>query len=127
MSIRRLYNHTVTVYRATPVRPPGGGGTVDEWDALDAPDGPNARPDQGWSGALQDHGPGEQQSAARRWFLHAGFDVAERDVIYVEEGPEADIYLRVGSVTPQARMGSVVHHIEVNVEVWPDGGEVIDA
>ena len=126
MSIRRLFNHRAVVYRATVTRDEYGG-TVETWVAQTAPDGLNARPDQNWSGAQQDHGPGEQQGATRRWFLSNGFDVAERDVVYVVSGPEAGTYLRVESVTQPTRVGATVHHVEVNVEAWPDGEEVIAA
>lgn len=119
-TIERLYQHNVTVYRATVTRDDFGG-TVEEWVGQDAPAGSNgfnARPDQNWSGAQQDHGPGEQQGARRRWFLHRDFDVEERDVLSVEEGPEAPVLLRVESVTLPTRRGPAVHHIEVNVEIW---------
>jgi hypothetical protein len=45
-------------------------------------------------------------------------DVEETDILHIIEGPEAPLYLRIESVAkPGARRG--VHHIEVNVEVWP--------
>jgi hypothetical protein len=119
-TIERLYQHNAVVYRATTTRDDFGG-TVQAWVAQDAPTGSNgynARPDQNWSGAQQDHGPGEQQGAKRRWFLHRGFDVAERDVLSVEEGPEAPVLLYVESVTKPTRIGPAVHHHEVNVEIW---------
>lgn len=116
MSIAKLFDHRVVVYRSTV--------TQDElqdpiavWGPLPAPVGRNARPNQAWSGSLQDHGPGEQQGAMRQWFLHKGFDVAERDVLEVVSGPEAPNLLRVESVTrPTAPI--VLHHLEVNVTVW---------
>jgi hypothetical protein len=120
MTIARLFNHNAVVYRATTSRDPFGG-TVETWAALSAPAGPNGfncRPDQNWSGALQDHGPGEQQGASRRWFMHRGFDVRERDVVSVEEGAEAPALLWVESVTKPTRRSPAVHHLEVNVEVW---------
>lgn len=118
MSLRSLFNHRAVAYRTTPTRDDYGG-TVDVWaETAGTPAGLNARPDQGWSGTLQDHGPGEQQGAKRRWFLAGGFDVTERDVVAVVSGPEAGLQLRVESVTPQARRSTAIHHIEVNVEVW---------
>lgn len=117
MTIRGLFNHRAVAYRATVTRDDFGG-TVEAWVAQPAPPGRNCRPDQNWSGAQQDHGPGEQQGATRRWFLHRGFDVAERDVLSVIEGPEAPVLLRVESVTKPTRRGPAVHHVEINVEVW---------
>lgn len=113
--IQHLCDHRVVVYRATPLRDEFGD-VVEQWVALAAPAGLNARPNQNWSGALQDPGPGEEQSARRQWFLVVGFDVAERDVLLVESGPETGQKLRVHSVT-QPTNPFVVHHIEVNVEV----------
>ena len=117
MSIRALWNHRVVAYRSIPTRD-SFGGTVDAWAATMTPAGNNARPDQEWSGDQQDHGPGEQQGAKRRWLLDSGFDPAERDVLEVVSGPEAGLQLRVLSVTSPTRRGSSVHHYEVNVEVW---------
>jgi len=116
MGIASLCDHRGTVYRSTPARDELGD-TVEVWSALAAPDGKNCRPNQNWSGGLQDHGPGEQQSAERQWFLVAEFDVQERDVLSIEDGPEAPKLLRILSVTkPTAPLE--VHHIEVNVEVF---------
>jgi hypothetical protein len=116
MSFAGLMNHRAVVYRATE--------TKDEledavlvWTALPAPAGLNCRPNQDWSGNLQDNGPGEQQGAMRQWFLLPGFDVRERDVISIEGGAEAGLLLRVHSVVP-VTAPVVVHHFEVNVEVW---------
>lgn len=117
MSVRRLFNHRVTPHRATYTRDDFGG-TTPTWAAQSAPARLNARPDQDWSGAQQDHGPGEQQGAKRRWFLDRGIDIAERDVLEVVDGPEAPSLLRVESVTKPTQRGTRVHHIEVNVEVW---------
>ena len=122
--ITHLCDHRAVVYRDTPTRDELGD-TVPVWGALEAPTGMNCRPNQNWSGALQDHGPGEQQGASRQWFLVAEFDVAEGDVLSVEDGPESPKLLRVLSVAkPTAPLA--VHHIEVNVEVWhgslTDGG-----
>lgn len=124
MSIRRLWNHRVAAYRATSSRD-AFGGTVETWGATDAPERLNARPDQDWSGDLQDHGPGEQQGAKRRWFLDPAIDVAERDVLDVMSGPEVGTQLRVESVTRLTRVGQAVHHIEVNVSAWT--GEDVSA
>lgn len=117
MSIATLFDHRVVVYRAGTARDELQD-VVETWEPLTAPVGKNARPNQGWSGALQDHGPGQQQGAMRQWFLQKAFDVAERDVLAVEEGPEAGLRLKVESVTrPTAPL--LVHHLEVNVTVWP--------
>lgn len=116
MSIAPLCDHRAIAYRATEVR--------DElqdvariWDALDAPAGRNCRPNQAWSGVLQDHGPGEQPGSLRQWFLLPTFDVRERDVLSVESGPEAPVLLWVHQVT-RATNPLSVHHLEVNVAVW---------
>jgi hypothetical protein len=114
---RRL-THRAIAYRATVTRDEFGG-TVETWvETAGTPAGLNARPHQGWSGAQQDHGPGEQQGAMQVWFLHPGFDVAERDVLDVVQGVVGPVRLRVESVTPQERRTPGKHHIEVNVEVW---------
>lgn len=116
MSIARLCDHRLVVYRASAYRD-ALQDVVEVWQALPAPAGLNARPNQAWSGSLQDRGPGEQQGTMRQWFLLPGFDVAERDVLKVEGGPEAPALLRVESVTRPTNPHSV-HHIEVNVTVW---------
>lgn len=84
-----------------------------------APAGLNCRANQKWSGDLQDHGPGEEQGAQRQWFLVKDFDVQERDILPVVSGPEAPLQLRVLSVTKLTSLKrlTVVHHIEVNVEM----------
>lgn len=116
--IDRLWNHRAVAYRATVTRD-SFGGTVEGWvETEGTPAGLNSRPDQNWAGALQDHGPGEQQGAMRRWFLHREFDVEERDVLQVVEGAEAGLLLRVESVTKPTRVRPAIHHYEVNVEVW---------
>lgn len=116
MSIERLWNHTVRICREVP---------PDEWGHASgavapigvAPTRPNARPDQDWSGTLQDSGAGEAQAGKRRWFLAANLDVRERDVLAVVAGPEAGVALRVLSSVPvMSRRG--LHHREVNVEVF---------
>ena len=120
MSIARHFNHRVIAYRSTPVRD-SFGGTVDVWaETAGTPAGNNAHPDQGWSGAQQDHGPGEQQGAKRRWFLHADFDVSERDILVVVSGAESPKQVRVESVMvgTSTRRAHAVDHYEVNVEVW---------
>jgi len=117
--IARLWNHTVRV-----LREPGAEAARDTWGHVElapvaigaAPTGFNARPDQNWSGTLQDRGPGEQQNGMRRWFVDRGVDVRERDVLSVTLGPEAGLRLRVHSVVPVTAPRRV-HHIEVNVEV----------
>jgi hypothetical protein len=111
-----LMDHRGIVYRATETRDELADAVL-VWDALPVPAGLNCRPNQNWSGTLQDRGPGEQQDALRQWFLVAGFDIQERDVLSVVDGPEAPVLLRILSVDhPTA--GIVLHHIEVNVEVW---------
>ena len=126
MSIERLYNHNAVVWRATVTRDEFGG-TTETWSELAVPvgsNGYNCRPNQDWSGDQQDHGPGEQQSAKRQWFLHKDFDIAERDVLEVYEGPEAPLFLDVLSEVPTTRITPAVHHIEINVEVRSDALEV---
>ena len=117
MSIATLFDHAVRVYRATTAED-ALGDPVETWAAQGtAPTFNNARPDQTWSGVLQDRGPGEEQTSQRRWFLATGLTVAERDVLNVTAGPESGVQLRVLSVTkPTAPLS--VHHIEVNVEVF---------
>lgn len=117
-----LWNHTVRLYRES---------SADEWGHTSgavAPVGPaptrmNARPDQNWSGTLQDAGAGEQQAGKRRWFVAKGMDVRERDVLRVTQGPEAGTALRVLSAVPVTTPRGV-HHLEVNVEVFT--GEMED-
>jgi hypothetical protein len=117
LRFRRLLNHRLVWYRETTTRDQYGDVLV-AWTAQATPAGLNARPDQAWSGVLQDSGPGEQQAGKRRWFLDKGFlGVAERDVLAVIEGVESPVLLRVESVTPQMDR-TQLHHIEVNVEVW---------
>jgi hypothetical protein len=127
MTIRRLFNHTVRVYRdPAPEDARDALGFVSQSPLpVDDSGVRNARPDQGWSGTLQDHGPGEQQAGLRRWFLAASLDVRERDVLSVVEGPEAPLLLRVESVSKPANM-TRHHHTEVNVSVWEEG-ELPDA
>lgn len=112
MGIQALCDHHGVVYRPVETRDELQD-TVLVYTALAAPTGLNCRPNQNWSGALQDHGPGEQQGAMRQWFLVAEFDVAERDVLLLTEGPEAGLQVRVESVTkPTNPFG--IHHLEVN-------------
>lgn len=118
MGITHLVDHRLLCWR--PADPPlkdEFGDVVDAFDPVPVPDGLNARPNQLWSGNLQDHGPGEQQGAMRQWFLVLGFDAQERDVLEVESGPEAGKLLRVESVTKPTNPFAV-HHLEVNVTVW---------
>lgn len=129
MSIERLFNHNAVVWRATVTRD-SFGGTVETWSDLPAPvgtNGHNCTPHQNWAGAQQDHGPGEQQSAKRVWYLHKDFDVTEFDVVEITAGPEAPLLLNVGSVSKPAalaRPGQPVNQIEINVEVRSDELEV---
>ena len=115
MSLANLFDHRVTVHRATVARD-AYGDTVESWASSDAPSRNNARPDQAWSGTLQDQGAGEEQGAKRRWYLAKTLDVRERDVLVVTTGPEAPKQLRVVSVTKPTTGRGIVHHIEVNVE-----------
>jgi hypothetical protein len=114
MSFEALCDHRAVVYRATTTRD-GFGDTVETFVALPAPPGNNARPNQLWSGTLQNPGPGEIQAMKRQWFLILDFDVKERDLLRVVAGPEAPDVLRIVSVT-RPTAGAVLHHLEVNVE-----------
>lgn len=116
MSYARLMSHRGIVYRATVTRDELQD-DVESWAPLPAPKGLNCRPDQDWSGTLQDHGPGEEQAGARRWFLLPGFQVEERDVLSVIAGDNAPINLKIQSVT-RCATARKLHHYEVNVEVW---------
>lgn len=116
MSINRLFDHRVRVWRDTPTRD-AYNDVVQSLALLSTPASNNARPDQGWAGTLQDTGAGEQQGTKRRWYLDKSVDVAERDVLEVTAGPEAPATLRVVSVT-KPTAPRVVHHLEVNVEAW---------
>lgn len=111
------FDHTVRVYRATTTED-ALGDEVEAWAAQGTvPKYRNARPDQTWAGTLQDRGPGEEQAGKRVWYLKAGLDVGERDVLNVTAGPESPVQLRVLSVTkPTAPLA--VHHLEANVEVF---------
>lgn len=111
------FDHHVRVYRAT-TSEDALGDPVETWAAQGtAPTFPNARPDQNWSGTLQDRGPGQETTGDRRWYLKAGLTVAKTDVLNVTAGPESPVQLRVLSVTkPTAPLA--VHHIEVNVEAY---------
>lgn len=116
MSLARLWNHAVRICREA---------GPDEWGHSSGavePVGPefsklNARPDQNWSGTLQDGGAGEQQAGKRRWFVAKEVEVLERDVLEVIAGPEAGLALRVLSAVPVTTPRGV-HHREVNVEVF---------
>jgi hypothetical protein len=124
MSIRRLFNHIVRVYREPDpltARDSFGSVPLAPEPVGSAPTLPNARPDQNWGGSLDDFGAGEQQGSIRRWFLSYALDVRERDVLSVIAGPESPKLLRVLSVAPMSNRTSV-HHLEANVEVWK--GEV---
>lgn len=116
MSIKGLLDHRGVIYRNTVTRDELRD-TNPHWAPLSAPAGKNCRPNQNWSGSLQDAGPGEKQSALRQWFLDAGFDVQERDVLQIVEGPEIGALLWIESVT-RPTAPRMVHHLEVNVRVW---------
>lgn len=115
--IAHLCDHHADLYREIVTRD-ALGDTVTTWSLQDSPEGLNCRPNQAWSGALQDHGPGEQQGARRQWFLvDTTWSPRERDLLKVTSGPETGATLRIGSVTrTTAPRGA--HHYEVNVEVW---------
>lgn len=119
MSLQKLFDHKVQVHRATVTRD-AYGDTLESWEAGAVPTTNNARPDQNWSGTLQDQGAGEEQAGKRRWYLAKSLDVAERDVLVVTSGPEAPAQLRVLSVT-KPTAPRVVHHLEVNVETFTGG------
>jgi len=116
MSIAHLCDHRAELYRATSTVDDLGD-RVESWEKACTPHGLNCRPNQAWSGSLQDHGPGEQQRALRVWYLKEGFDVQERDVLKVVYGPEAPRLLRVESVSKPTALRAA-HHIEVNVEIY---------
>jgi hypothetical protein len=115
--IGHLCDHHADLYRESVTRD-ALGDTVIVWTLQDSPEGENCRPNQNWSGTLQDHGPGEQQDARRQWFLLGGtWDPRERDVLQIVSGQEAGALLRIGSVT-RTTAPRGLHHYEVNVEVW---------
>lgn len=117
MSFDGLCDHRAVVYRSTK-GVDDLQDVTDDWQPLAAPAGNNCRPNQAWGGSQQDRGPGEQQGSTRMWGLVAGFDVRENDILRLVAGPEAPKLLRVLSVDrPTGRTG-VVHHLEVNAEVW---------
>lgn len=123
MSIERLFNSRALVYRAeveADGRPPRDefGDNIDNLLPVAVPAGKNCRPDQSWNGSLVNHGPGEEQANARRWFLDKGFDVKERDIMVIESGPDAPLRLRIIGVTPQWDRNSL-HHYEVQAELAP--------
>lgn len=120
MSIERLFNHKVRVYRKPELlasRQALGSTSKVPVAVTSAPTRFNARPDQDWTGVQQDKGPGELQATKRRWFLDKGLDVRDRDILSVIEGPEAGVNLEVESTVPTTNPRRV-HHIEVNVDVW---------
>lgn len=115
--MKHLFDHRVRVWRNAPTRDAYGDKTEAFAPLASAPASNNARPDQAWSGALQDQGAGEEQAAKRRWYLDRSVVVAERDVLQVVAGPESPATLRVVSVT-KPTAPQTVHHLEVNVEAW---------
>ena len=116
MPIASLFTHSVRYYRETSVRDALGSVSL-SWDPQNAaPAAPNARPDESWSGDVQDHGAGEQQTGKRRWFLDRSLTaIEEGDVLDVTDGPDAPIRLRVEAVTRPSSRRRLVHHVEVNV------------
>lgn len=122
MSIERLFNHSVRVYRLPDVIEARGtlGSTSKVPEPVtSATTRKNARPDQSadLSGALVNLGPGEQLGSKRRWFLSRDLDVRERDVLSVTSGPESGLKLSIESVVKPTNP-QIVHHIEVIASVW---------
>lgn len=126
MSIEDLCDHRGVIYRprtgAEEVRDELGD-VLPVFDALPAPTGLNCRPNQSWSGNLEDRGPGERQGSTQQWFLLPDFSVRERDVLSVESGPLAGLLLRIHSVSP-CTDPEELHHYEVTGERWQ--GSVVD-
>jgi hypothetical protein len=119
--VNRLWNHRLVLYRNEPATSEFNE-PIAVWTKPEVPGGMNCTPNQNWAGGLQDHGPGIQQNAMRVWYLHKDVGPEETDILYIIEGPEAPLYLRVESATLLAslrRRGQPTSHIEVNVEVWP--------
>lgn len=117
MSIARLFDHQVRVYRMTRTRD-ATGDPVPTWAAQgSAPTVNNARADEALMGAQQNRGAGDEMVTRRRWFLDAGLTVLENDVLSVTAGQETGAKLRVHSVV-RANKPLVLHHIEVNVDPW---------
>ena len=114
MSFLTLLDHQVVIHRAT-TTPDRFGGTVETWTPLLNAPGNNARPNQAWSGDLQNPGPGEVQVAHRQWFLRSDVGARERDLFQVVAGAEAPGLFRIVSVTRPTN-AQLVHHLEVNVE-----------
>lgn len=106
------FTHRATLHRPAEDNTTGDPTVV--WSTPVAPAGLNARPDQSWSGLLAGSPLGEVQASMRLWFLDAGFtDIAERDVLNVVSGPEADTKWRIHSVTKPTKMTAAIHHVEV--------------
>lgn len=115
MSYRSLMNRRIRVYHPPGTRTTKGDYTDGYTPAMAEPTSPNARPDDSFAGRLQDGGAGQEQAAARRWFLLPDVPAAERQALEVLDGPEAGNPLKIVSVTHVSdRRG--VHHVEVNVE-----------
>jgi hypothetical protein len=120
VSINRLWNHSVRLYRLPAI--PESRGTLGSTSKSPVPVTAlttqfNARPHQDWGGDLTDRGPGEQQGTKRRWFLEKSIDVRERDILSVTSGPETGLRLSVESIAKPGRVQGV-HHIEVMGSVW---------
>lgn len=117
MSIDQYWDHRVLIHRENPDQDDYGD-TIPNWTAVPVPAGLNATAHRVWSGNMQDQGPGEIQGTMRQWYLDAGFDVRERDVLQVVQGPypENGKLYRVESVSP-ATGPLVVHHYEVMATV----------
>jgi hypothetical protein len=120
VSITRLYNHQVRIYRKLPLlesRGPLGSTSKTPVAVTAIPPRFNALADMNWGGALTDKGPGEMQGGKRRWFLDKALDVRERDILSVTSGPEAGQTLEVESVAKPANPRRH-HHTEVIVDTW---------
>lgn len=127
MSIERLFDHTVRVYR----QPEPGGGVLGSSDRTaypvgDEPTTSNAWLDQsdGQEGSVADHGAGEQPAKRVRWLLDKGlYPIYERDVLSVTAGSFAGRLFGIEAVTP-ARNRFGLHHVEVHCRPWE--GEIAE-
>ena len=118
MSIRHLFDHTVTVYRVSETRDPWGG-TQTTWAAVY--EGPAAviPPNQR---TIASYGAGEQPSGHMEVYLGKDADVQIRDGVHVTAGPEAGTKWRVVTVhTPRG------HHTEARLEVYNGSFEEVPA
>lgn len=120
MSIERLFNHSVRIFREPDLlsqRDEKGGVSPDPQPIMDEPDDFNARPDQRFHGTQRDSGPGEGQSRLQTWYLHKALDVRARDILLVVAGPETGRTLRVMAANPVSGRRNL-HHWEPTCEDW---------